>query len=97
MTELPAEERRILVRTTRGADAATVVIEVSDRGTGIGAEAMRHLFEPFYTTKAHGMGMGLSIVRSIVESHGGLIVAANRPGGGAVFTVSLPAMAERAA
>jgi signal transduction histidine kinase len=63
---------------------------VSDSGPGFGTDAERMLFEPFYTSKPGGMGMGLAIARSIVESHGGLITAANRDTGGALFTLTLP-------
>ena len=65
-------------------------LAVGDRGTGISAEAGARLFEPFYTTKPHGMGLGLSIVRSIVDTHGGRVVARPRENGGSVFTVWLP-------
>ena len=67
-----------------------VEIEVTDRGCGIADEALERLFNPFYTTKETGTGLGLAIVHRIVESHGGTIRAANRPGGGAAFTICLP-------
>ena len=74
---------------TQGANSH-VSISVDDAGPGIAADAMPRLFEPYFTTKANGLGMGLSISRSIVESHGGSIAAANVPQGGARFTVILP-------
>lgn len=66
-----------------------VVIEVRDSGPGLPMPATR-VFEAFYTTKPYGMGMGLPIVRTIVEAHGGSVGAANSPRGGAVFSVRLP-------
>ena len=65
-------------------------ITVTDTGPGLPAGAEETVFEPFYTTKKDGMGMGLSIVRSILESHGGSIAAANHERGGAVFEFMLP-------
>ena len=65
-------------------------VSVSDTGPGLHAGAEELVFEPFYTTKRHGMGMGLSIVRSILESHGGAIKAANGGTRGAVFEFTLP-------
>jgi C4-dicarboxylate-specific signal transduction histidine kinase len=77
-----------LVSATDGPDA--VAVEVRDSGTGLDPEFASHLFEPFYTTKAEGIGIGLSISRSIVEAHGGhLSATANEPHG-AVFQFSLP-------
>jgi signal transduction histidine kinase/ABC-type amino acid transport substrate-binding protein len=67
-----------------------VHIEVSDSGPGLPPRVLERLFEPFFTTKPQGMGMGLNITRTIVEGLGGRIEAANRPQGGAVFTVILP-------
>jgi signal transduction histidine kinase len=74
---------------TAGANNHVSII-VDDAGPGIQADAMPRLFEPYFTTKADGLGMGLSISRSIVESHGGSIAAANVAHGGARFTVILP-------
>jgi two-component system, LuxR family, sensor kinase FixL len=72
----------------------TVVLEVDDNGPGIAREALGTLFTAFYTTKAEGMGMGLSICRSIIESHGGKIFARSEFGNGATFLVSLPTRGE---
>jgi signal transduction histidine kinase len=74
----------------RRRDTRFVEIAVSDSGAGIPAERLPQIFDPFFTTKAGGMGMGLTISRTLVEAHGGQLWADNRPGGGAVFTFSLP-------
>ena len=63
---------------------------VSDRGPGIPEDKLKEVFEPFFTSKAEGMGMGLSIARTIVEAHNGLIWAKNRDHGGASFRIRLP-------
>jgi signal transduction histidine kinase len=69
-----------------------VVVSVRDSGPGLNAGSEDMVFEPFYTTKAGGMGMGLSIVRSIVEAHGGIIQAINLEDGGALLEFQLPAI-----
>ncbi|MDQ2104944.1 sensor histidine kinase [Azospirillum isscasi] len=71
-----------------------VEIAVADRGHGLSAEAGTRLFDPFFTTKPGGMGLGLSICRTIVESHGGHLWATDNPGGGAIVRFVLPAAAE---
>jgi signal transduction histidine kinase len=68
-----------------------VRVAIADRGPGIAAESLGRVFEPYFTTKTHGTGLGLAIVRQTVLDHGGTITAANAPGGGAIFTVTLPA------
>jgi signal transduction histidine kinase len=78
--------RRVVVRTA-GGEEGMVLVTVQDAGAGITAGA--DIFEPFYTTKADGMGMGLSIARSIVQAHGGRIWAENGPCGGATFLFTL--------
>jgi signal transduction histidine kinase len=88
MTDSPSL-RRLEIRTGPSAEGG-VEIAVSDSGHGIPADHLKRLFESFYTTKKEGMGLGLSIARSIVEAHGGRILAENRPGGGATFRVFLP-------
>jgi two-component system, NtrC family, sensor histidine kinase HydH len=67
-----------------------VEVEVADRGSGIAAELGERIFEPFFSSKATGTGLGLPICRRIAQAHGGQITADNRPGGGAVFTLRLP-------
>jgi two-component system sensor kinase FixL len=66
-------------------------VGVRDSGCGFPPDTEERLFEPFFTTKSEGMGMGLSIARSIVEAHGGTIRALNLEGGGAIFEFYLPA------
>lgn len=68
----------------------TVEVAVTDTGTGLEAGVLAHLYEAFFTTKTGGMGMGLSISRSIIESHGGTLVANNNAGPGATFVFRLP-------
>jgi signal transduction histidine kinase len=70
---------------------------VADDGPGLSAEVLTHLFEPFFTTKAEGTGLGLAIAREIALAHCGDLRAANSPGGGAVFTLTLPVAAIAAA
>jgi signal transduction histidine kinase len=72
-------------------DGARVVVEVRDNGPGIAPTDLPRLFEPFYTTKAAGTGLGLAISATIAREHGGELTAENRPGGGAVFRLILPA------
>jgi len=83
--------RRLLVRTRAAADGASVQAEFHDSGPGIAPEVVDRLFEPFVTTKSNGLGMGLSICRTILEKHRGTIQAANNAAGGATFTLTLPA------
>jgi two-component system sensor kinase FixL len=84
--------RRELVVGARPVEHDMIDISVSDTGPGIAPEIAEHLFQPFMTTKATGMGVGLSISRTIVESHGGRIWAEPRKGGGTVFHFTLRAV-----
>jgi two-component system sensor kinase FixL len=72
-----------------------VEVRVTDTGHGIEEGDRNRLFQSFFTTKEHGVGLGLSICRSIVEAHGGTIVGENNSHGGATFRFSLPASPER--
>jgi signal transduction histidine kinase len=67
-----------------------VLVTVRDSGTGLDRTTLDHLFEAFYTTKAHGMGMGLAISRTIIEAHGGQLWATPNVPQGAVFRFRLP-------
>jgi PAS domain S-box-containing protein len=80
----------LLVRTRTTADG-NVEFSVADRGTGIPSADLERIFEPFVTTKSHGMGLGLTICRSIVEAHGGRLWATNNSDGGATLHCELPA------
>jgi signal transduction histidine kinase len=80
--------RMIGIRTSRVGNFAE--LSVSDRGPGIPEDKLKEIFEPFFTSKAEGMGMGLSIARTIIEAHRGLIWAKNRDHGGASFRIRLP-------
>jgi|KBSMisStaDraftv2_1062788.scaffolds.fasta_scaffold04075_9 two-component system, LuxR family, sensor kinase FixL len=84
--------RRLVVRT-KAIDQSSVLVEVQDSGPGIAAEQLESVFDPFVTSKPDGLGMGLSICRSIIERHGGRISAANNRDGGATFSITLPATA----
>ena len=65
-------------------------MSVRDRGVGLSRENLNRIFEPFYTTKRNGLGMGLSISRSIIEAHGGQVWARNHLDGGASFLFTVP-------
>jgi len=85
--------RELFVQSAPFADGM-VVINVADTGPGISEEISVQLFQPFVTTKQHGMGVGLSISRTIVEAHGGKIWVEPNPGGGTIFRLTLPAVAK---
>jgi signal transduction histidine kinase len=88
MKDTPGENRIISIRTSRVENFAE--LSVSDRGPGIPEDKLKEIFEPFFTSKAEGMGMGLSIAHTIIEAHHGLIWAKNRDHGGALFRIRLP-------
>ena len=92
MHETDATRRQLTVQTV--ASDGSVLTAVSDRGTGIEAANAEQLFKPFHTTKAGGLGMGLAISRSIIESFGGKLWAEPNAGGGAIFSFSLPARSQ---
>ena len=86
--------RRLVIATARAKapEGDDIRVTVSDTGPGLDAEMLDAMWQPFTTTKARGLGLGLSISRSIAEAHGGRIEAANRAGGGLAVTFTLPAM-----
>ena len=87
MADTPPDRRRVTITTRVRADK--VEVSVHDTGTGLPAEIDGTLFTPFATTKAYGLGIGLTIAQTIVEAHDGVIEAHNNPEGGATFTVRL--------
>ncbi|PTT17613.1 PAS domain-containing sensor histidine kinase [Acidovorax sp. HMWF029] len=84
----PPQVHELLLRTV--AEAGHASLQVLDRGPGLPPEIAERLFEPFFTTREGGLGLGLNICRSIVESMGGELLARNRAGGGAIFEIRLP-------
>jgi len=88
LAENPPAKRRITIQGT--VKNGTVEVRVSDTGKGLPADMVGKLFTPFVTTKSNGLGIGLTIVRSIIDAHGGTIDAGSNTDGGATFTVTLP-------
>jgi len=86
---MQTSERRELSVSTNPTENKMVVVKVADTGSGISPEIASQLFKPFITTKRQGMGIGLSISRTIIESHGGQITAEPNPGGGTIFCFTL--------
>jgi signal transduction histidine kinase len=92
MSAVEAGARELLISTEQ--DERGVLVAVRDSGPGIDATHLEHVFEAFYTTKSSGMGMGLSVCRSIIDAHGGRLWAeANKPRG-AAFQFTLPGAEE---
>ena len=94
MRDTPNESRIISIRTSRVENFAQ--LSVSDRGSGIPEDKLKEVFEPFFTSKAEGMGMGLSIALTIIEAHQGAISAKNRDHGDASFRIRLPLVSQPA-
>jgi C4-dicarboxylate-specific signal transduction histidine kinase len=94
MASVTDRPRELLIRSCQG-DDGQVLIEVRDDGVGIDPKNMHQLFNAFFTTKPNGMGMGLSICRSIIEAHGGRIWASSNAGPGATFAFTLPPAREK--
>lgn len=84
--------QRVLSIGTSQTAEGLVQVSVSDTGSGIAPEQLERVFEPFYTTKASGLGMGLAICRRVASVHGGTLTAQSRPGEGAAFRLALPAV-----
>ena len=91
MVDTPRRQLEIRVQAD---DAETIRISVTDTGPGLDPEVRERVFQPFVTTKATGMGVGLSICRTIIEAHGGHIWAEDNMGGGAIFSFTLPRASE---
>jgi PAS domain S-box-containing protein len=85
-----SDRRRTLDIEVKDYDGTLMCVSVSDSGTGLQHESRKHIYEPFYTSKPHGMGMGLAISRSIVEAHGGRLWATSNAGPGTTFEFTLP-------
>lgn len=93
MQSITNRPRELVARSAQD-DRGRVLFAVTDRGVGVSAEDAERIFNPFVTTKAGGLGMGLSICRSILEAHGGRLSVANNDGPGATFQFVLPSHQE---
>ena len=89
MSEITDRPRELILKTQQD-EVDKVCVTVQDSGIGIDPQSLARIFEAFYTTKPQGMGIGLSISRSIIESHGGRLWAAPNDGPGATFQFTLP-------
>jgi C4-dicarboxylate-specific signal transduction histidine kinase len=85
-----AADSRVLLLRSETIETGECVVAIEDSGPGIEPETLKRIFEPFFTSKSKGMGMGLSICRSIIEAHGGQLSAASAKSRGAIFEISLP-------
>jgi two-component system, LuxR family, sensor kinase FixL len=90
MAECDARERRLLIRTRVDGSESAVIVSVIDMGGGVPEEKLEQIFEPFFTTKEKGMGLGLSVCRSIITAHHGKLWATNNADGGATFNFTVP-------
>ena len=72
-----------------------LIIKITDTGCGISKDDLSHLFEPFFTTKEKGMGLGLSVVKSIIQSHNGKISLESKAGEGTVVSISFPLVTKK--
>ena len=95
MGDVPMSEREVIIKVD-GNGADSVRIMISDKGTGLADDTLDQIFNPFYTTKSNGLGMGLNISQSIIEAHGGRLWAENNADRGAAFYITLPVSGTRA-
>jgi C4-dicarboxylate-specific signal transduction histidine kinase len=93
LTDLPTQERHLVIESGVQPDGM-VFVAVKDNGPGISGSAMEHLFDPFFSTKESGMGMGLAISQTIMTNHHGKIRADSWPGKGSTFIIELPPSVE---
>jgi signal transduction histidine kinase len=87
---IPEQQENKVVAVTIKKESNNVIITVADNGMGIATEDFNRIFEPKFTTKSSGMGLGLSIIKNIIENYNGTITVESRKGKGTTFTVSLP-------
>ena len=96
MSEIGENQRKLLVASEKDGSNG-VLVRIQDSGNGLDEESADHLFDAFFTTKARGMGMGLSVSQTILQAHGGRLWATPNASQGATFQFTLPASNERPA
>ncbi|HYM18302.1 MAG TPA: ATP-binding protein, partial [Micropepsaceae bacterium] len=96
MASMPAP-KRVLDIGTQTTEDGHVELSITDSGPGLSSDELKRLFQPFFTTKKHGLGLGLSICSTIVTSHHGRLTLSNASGGGAIAIVLLPIVVQVAA
>ncbi|MCG6894561.1 MAG: GAF domain-containing protein [Desulfobacteraceae bacterium] len=89
--EAVESDGEVVIRSRKNPDGKDIMVEIEDNGVGINPEQMARIFEPFYSTKSKGTGLGLAVTYGILKKHGGNIRADHLPGKGACFTVTVPA------
>ena len=89
-TDAAKPEIRVTVREVANGAGRAVEVVIADSGVGIPADKLGRVFEPYFTTKKHGTGLGLALVRQTIHDHGGTVTVASEPGRGTAFTVKLP-------
>jgi PAS domain S-box-containing protein len=94
MADVAPHDRQLTIRTNLAGNGS-VHLSVADCGTGMAPDKLEHVFEPFYTTKSHGMGLGRTVCRTIIMAHGGSLWATNNPERGASFHFMLPARGDQ--
>jgi len=92
---MQAVERKGRIEVSAETQEGSIVVKVLDNGSGIPGERLATIFDPYFTTKPEGSGLGLWIAQQIVIGHGGSLKAENAPGGGAVFVMRLPIKAQQ--
>ena len=95
LLDVPEERRLLRLSTRTDPDTDMVIVDIKDRGPGIPPKRLERIFQPFFTTKGHGTGLGLHITRGVIEEEGGTITVESTVGKGTTFSIHLPLVRRR--